>query len=110
MVDVPDMSITYTQGKTGCVLASFSAFTFAPGDALLFVQAILDGATVAAPGEVQLSGDDDEEGDGHWARSHSFTFAFPSVSAGSHTIKVQFRSFDGKIVFVHKRSLAVSHK
>jgi hypothetical protein len=108
-VDVPNMSVTFVQGRAGCVLVNFSAWTFAPGDALLFVEALMDGVTVAAPGEVQLSGDDDEDVDGSWARAHAFNFAIPAVSAGSHTIKIQFRSYDGKMVFIHRRSLMVQH-
>jgi len=105
-VDVPNMTVTFTAGGTRsfCATATFSAFTFAPGDALLAVQALMDGTVVGAPGEQQFSGDD-----GVWAVSHAFTFVFPSVAPGAHTIKIQYRSFDGKTVFMHRRSLVVFH-
>ena len=110
-VDVPDMSVTFTAGGTRsfCATATFSAWTFATGGALMYVQALMDGTVVAAPGEQQFSGDDDENANGEWARSHAFTFVFPSVAPGAHTIKIQYRSFDGKTVFVHRRSLVVFH-
>jgi hypothetical protein len=105
-VDVPDMSVTFTAGgtRTFCATATFSAFTFAPAGALLYVQALMDGTVVGAPGEQQFSGDD-----GLWAVAHAFTFVFPSVAPGAHTIKIQYRSYDGKSVFVHRRSLVVFH-
>ncbi len=110
-VDVPDMSVSFTAGGTRsfCATATFSAWTFATGGALMYVQALMDGSVVAAPGEQQFSGDDDENANGEWARSHAFTFVFPTVAPGPHTIKIQFRSFDGKTVFVHRRSLVVFH-
>jgi len=105
-VDVPNMTVTFTAGGTRsfCATATFSAFTFAPGGALLDVQALMDGTVVGAPGEQQFSGDD-----GVWAVSHAFTFVFPSVAPGAHTIKIQYRSFDGQTVFMHRRSLVVFH-
>jgi len=111
MVDVADMSVSFTTSgsQAWCATATFSAFTFASGDALMFVQAIMDGTTVGAPGEVQFDGDSDEDADGKWATSRAYTFVFPSVSVGAHTIKVQFRSYDGKSVAIHKRSLVVFH-
>jgi hypothetical protein len=112
-VDIPDMTVAFTIGGSGqknCVKVEFSAFTFAALNRLLYVRALLDGATVASPSEVQFSGDDDEDADGNWARSHAFNFEFKDIPAGPHTIKIQFRSFDGGTVFVHRRSVFVHHK
>jgi len=111
-VAMPDMSVTFKIGGTAtvCVKVEFSAFVFAALDRLIFVRALMDGATVGSPSEVQFSGDDDEEGDGKWARSHAFNFAFPTVAPGTHTIIIQWKSFDGGTVFVHKRSMFVHHK
>ena len=111
MVDVPDMSVSFTATGTRawCAVATFSAFAFASGDALLYVQAVLDGAVIGAPGEQQFDGDSDEDADSKWAAAHAYTFVFPSVSVGAHTIKIQFRSYDGKTVYLHRRSLTVFH-
>jgi hypothetical protein len=110
-VDVPDMSVSFTTTGTRawCAVATFSAWSFASGDALLYVQAVMDGTVIGAPGEQQFDGDSDEDADGKWAASHAFTFVFPSVSVGAHTIKIQYRSYDGKTVFLHRRSLTVFH-
>ncbi len=67
------------------------------------------GTVRRAPGEVQFSGDDDEDGDGRWARSAAYNFLC-TVTPGVHTFKAQFRSLDGGLVFIHKSSLFVHHR
>ncbi len=112
-VDVPNSTVTFGQGGTtsGCVIVTFTAEAFAPGNRLLQVRAILENSVVAAPGNVQFSGDDDEEGDDRWARSHAFTFIFPSVAPGLHNVRMQFRSPDifGN-VYIHKHTVVVQHR
>ena len=115
-VDIPDMTVAFTMGGSvnHCVKVGFSAMTFAAdtpsANQLVMVRALLDGATVGSPSEVQFSGDDDEDADGSWARSHAFNFAFKGVTPGVHTITIQFRSFFGGSVFVHRRSMFVHHR
>lgn len=106
-------NVAFRQGGTtaSCVVVDFSAYSFAPAGRLLMVRAVLDGVTVAAPFEVQFSGNDDDDGDGQWARSHAFNFLFPSVSPGLHTVAIQFRSFfDTQQVFIHRHSVVVRHR
>ena len=97
-----------------CVKVEFSAYTFAAdtpvANQLLMVRALLDGVTAGSPSEVQFSGDDDEDADFTWARSHAFNFAFNGVVPGVHTITIQFRSLSGGSVFVHKPSMFVNHR
>ncbi len=111
-VDIPNTTIAVSIGGTvnTCVKVEFSAWTFAAtgGSALLFVRVTQDGVA-CAPGETQFSGDDDEDGDGRWARSHAFNYLC-AVTPGAHTYKAQFRSFDGGAVFVHRTSLFVHHR
>lgn len=111
-VDVPDMSVSFDIGgaANGCVKVEFSAYVFAASGRLIIVRALLDGATAGSPSQVQFSGDDDENADGKWARSHAFNFAFPNVAPGTHTITIQWLSFDGGTVFMHRRSMFVHHK
>jgi hypothetical protein len=110
-VDVPESTVSFSMGPfTGCAIVNFSAMTFAPGDALLLVRALLDGVTVSTPGETQMSGDDDEDGDGRWSRSHDYNFLFTAVAPGPHKIKMQFRSFDGKTVFINRHTTVVYHR
>jgi len=111
-VNIPDMTVPFTMGGSvnHCVKVEFSAFTFAPLGELLMVRALLDGVTAGSPSEVQFSGNDDEDADGRWARSHAFNFEFKNMSPGPHTITIQFRSFFGGTVFVHRRSVFVHHR
>jgi len=74
--DIPNMSVGFRIGGTtpSCVIVSFSAYSFARlvdgVNQLLMVQATLDGVPIP-PGEVQLSGDDDEDNDGEFDNSAS---------------------------------------
>jgi hypothetical protein len=110
-VDVPGMSVTFTLGRgSNCVKIEYSAMVFAATNAALMnVQAVITGGT-CSPGDVQFSGDDDEDGNGKWARSHAFNFVCTGLAQGVHTAKIQFRSFFGDSVTTHKRSMFVHHK
>jgi hypothetical protein len=112
-VDVPNSTVFFNQGGTGnsCVIVTFTAETFAPASRLLQVRARLDNSVTASPGVVQLSGDDDENGNGDWSRSHAFTFVFPSVASGSHNVRMQFRSvYFFERVYIHKHTVVVQHQ
>lgn len=110
-VTVHGTSIAFNQSAAGCVIVTFSSESYAEFDRLLLVRARLDGATTAAPGAVQFSGDDDEDDDGRWARSRSYTFIFPSVAVGNHTVTMQFRSRSfGSSVHLGKHTTVVQHR
>jgi hypothetical protein len=112
-VDVPEGSVSFTQHGTSsdCVVVYFTAQSFAPASrGLLMVRAVLDGGTVLSPGQQQFSGDDDEDFDGRWARSHAFSWAVNNVAPGAHKIQIQFRSFYGDKVFVHQHTTTVHHR
>ena len=113
-VNIPEASVSFQQGgaSPSCAIVMYSAEVFAAADstALMYVRALLDGVTAATPAQTQFSGDDDEDGDGRWARSHAMNFVFPSVSPGGHTITMQFRSSDGGAVFTHQHTTLVEHR
>jgi hypothetical protein len=112
-VDVPGTSISFTQGGSvsGCAIVTFSAESYAEFGRLLLVRARIDDASTAAPGAIQFSGDDDEDEDGRWARAHSFTFIFPSVAPGNHTVTMQYRSLRyGRAVHLGKHTTVVQHR
>ena len=56
-VDVPNSSVSFTQGGSGngCVIVSFSGESYAPSGRLLLLQARLDSSTTASPGTVNGS-------------------------------------------------------
>ena len=111
-VNIAETSVSFTMGGTtpSCVTVEFAAMAWAPSNGNLEVRAILDGNLVGSPRDVQLSGDDDEDNDGRWARSHAMNFAFNDVRPGPHTITIQFRSATGSRVFVGKASTFVHHR
>jgi len=53
---IPGMSVSFTIGGTArsCIVADYSGQAFAPSTGLIQIQALLDGATVGAPGLVPL--------------------------------------------------------
>jgi hypothetical protein len=111
-VDVANTSITFKIGgtKPACATVTFSGYTFAAaGSELMFVQAVIDGVPIA-PGSVQFSGDDDEDSDGAWARSHQAQWIAPGLAPGTHTAKIQFMSLTGQTVFIHKATTTVVSK
>jgi hypothetical protein len=112
-VNVPNTSISFLQGGSGngCVIVTFSAESWAEYGRLIFVRARLDDAITAAPGAVQFSGDDDEDGDGRWARSRAFTFVFPAVPPGAHFVRMEYRSVTaGRRVYIGKHNTVVQHR
>jgi|SRR5215469_1268698 len=87
-------TISFKQGSAGCVEVSFSgeAGTL-PGDNLL-ARVVLDTSTICTPTN-NLFG---AEGSSDNPADRAMNFICPSVSAGSHTVKVQFASrFGGKV-------------
>jgi hypothetical protein len=52
------------------------------------VRAVLHGSVAWEPADTQFSGDDDEDNDALWARTHAAQFAFVSVAPGTHTIQI----------------------
>lgn len=108
---VPNTTVAFSQGSNGCVVVTFSAETYAPHtDDFFIARAVLDTGATAQPGPVTLSGNDDENNNQQSVRTHGFTFVFPSVTAGAHSVTVQYRSFNaGHQVFVGKHSVLVTH-
>jgi hypothetical protein len=101
-VDVQDMSVTFSAKSSGCAVVDFASWAFASGTALMFVHAIANNVE-CAPGEYQYAAND-----GAFAFAHAANFECPVVN-GSNTVKIQFRSFDGASVFMHRRAMFVWH-
>ena len=114
-VPVPDMSVTFNQKKgSTCAKVEYSAYVFAASGSatLMLVRAfnVTDGVECLPAGGVQFSGDDDEDGDGAWARSHAFNFVCTGLTPGPKTIRMEWLSFDGGLIATHVRSMFVHHK
>jgi hypothetical protein len=108
-VEMPGMTTTFKSTK-GCLIVSFSSEPFATNGDLIQITASLDGSTaLASPSVTQLSGDDDENSDGKWARDHSTQFVFPLSTTGTHTVSILWDSFFGGTVFNHTMTMIVYH-
>jgi hypothetical protein len=112
--DMPETQDTISQGgqAPSCVVVNFSGHTISPGLAVMAIRAVLDGTVIAEPGQVFLSGDDDEDQDFRTARSHAMNFVFPSVAPGTHTVSIQWRNAGGagSSSSIAPRTLLVHHK
>jgi hypothetical protein len=111
-VDIPNNSVNFEIPGVvpACAIVTFSAHSFATGPGeILAIQALLDGVPMA-PGAVQFSGDDDEDGDGRSTRTHSVTFVATSVAAGVHRVQMQFERENGFPVFLTQPSVVVTSK
>lgn len=104
-VTVPSMTRTFTQGSPGDEVvvtfqgsASLSGESFDTG----FVRLQIDGST-QEPGDVPLVGLD-ERG------THGFTWQTRSLSPGSHTARIQWRTDLGSSFCLDARSLVVLHR
>lgn len=106
-VNLKDGEVTFTQGgaSAGCVIARFSAETDAPGTGGIDVRLRLGDGTIARPAPVFWTTDHSEG-----PSVQSFEFVFPNVAPGSRTVRVQWRSEDGRQVFFGYRTLTVTHQ
>jgi hypothetical protein len=103
-VNIPGARVPFTVSTTGgakCVSVLFTSMAFVPPGSS--VRALLDGAVAGNPSETQFEG---ESLNGS-AVSHAMNFTFSAVAPGAHTIRMQFRSFGGGSVFIHRGTTIV---
>jgi hypothetical protein len=95
-------TLSFQQGSAGCVEVSFSAEAGTwPGDNLL-ARVVLDSGTVCAPTNNFFGA----EGNSDNPADRAMNFICPSVSAGGHTVKVQFASrFGGKVGLQYRTTI-----
>lgn len=103
--DVTGTILPFTQGTAGCAEVSFSAEAATDVGEVMLTQAVLDGTTICSPaGNVFAS--DSLSGD---LADHAMNYICPSVSAGAHTVKIQFRSRFGHKVVLDFRTTIVRY-
>ena len=100
--DVTGTSVAFTQGTAGCMEVSFSAEAATVPGELLLTQVVLDGSTTCIPsGNIFAS--DSPSSD---LADHAMNYICPTVGAGNHTAKVQFRSrFGGKVAVDYRTTI-----
>jgi hypothetical protein len=104
---VPQVGVKFTQGGAApsCVLVRYSAMASATAPKWIPLRVVLDGNTIALPGEIQYEGYTQDI-----SLARSFDFIFPRVKPGLHAVRVEWRSFNGGIVYMHKRTIVVHHR
>ena len=103
-VNIPDASISFTQGgtKASCVVVRFSAESHVQGADSVVVRAYLDKTTSAIPAEIIYS-----SGDGFNTNAHAFEYIFPDVAPGHHVVNMQYKSLNGTSVNIYYRTTVV---
>ena len=106
MVDIPAMSVRITLANTSQVIIIFSAEAWmsSPGDYMI-VQALVDSSVThpSATGNLLVL----TRATISNMSSCSYTFYLNNVSAGVHTVKMQWRSYYGATASVESRTLTV---
>jgi|KBSMisStaDraftv2_1062788.scaffolds.fasta_scaffold336738_1 hypothetical protein len=100
--DVSGTGVSFTQGAAGCVEVSFSGEGATTPGNLLVTQAVLDGSTVCLPGDNNFASDSPSSD----VSDHAMNFICPNVSAGNHSVKIQFRTrFGGKVALDYRTTI-----
>jgi hypothetical protein len=106
-VDVARSFRSFSVGgtKPSCVIVRFSAQAFANGlGEAMIVQALLDGK-VSIEGPILFVADSD-----FFAGAHAYTFLFPSVSPGQHSVRMEYRSLNSGTVAINDYNLEIRHR
>jgi hypothetical protein len=103
--DVSGTDISFTQGAAGCVEVSFSAEAGTVAGETLLAQVVLDGKITCEPGSNLFA----SEGTTDDPADHAMNYICPSVSAGSHSVTVQFASEFGHRVALDYRTTIVRY-
>jgi hypothetical protein len=99
------MFLAFPQGGTApsCVVVMFSGEANTAANETLRVEAILDGATHCQPDDNLLAKNQPDTGD------RAMNFVCASVSPGTHSVKIHFRSTSGGAVTLEYRTLVVMY-
>ncbi len=105
-VNMPEAAVNFVQGgkKPSCVIVRFSAEVAAAQNTAMFVRAVLDNATVAIPSPQQFTVN---QGPIFAFAAHSYDFVFPSVTPGTHIVRMQYGSSNGEDVRMQNRATIV---
>ncbi len=108
-VDVAESAIAFVQGKTGCVIISFSALTSIIGGEKLTIRTVFDGnINKCQPGGNNV-GLVFESSDATGGGARQITFVCPNVVPGNHAVRMQFATFNGSEAYLGPRTLLVHY-
>ena len=106
-VNVTDTPIAFTQGRTDCVIVSFSSEAFAAANTSMFVRAVLDG-NVCEPDDNRFVASVGGGGASDFG-NRAMNFLCLNVAPGNHTVKMQFRSTSDGTVALQYRTMIVHY-
>ncbi len=104
-VNVIDTPIAFTQGRTDCVIVSFSSEAYAAANTSMFVQAVLDG-NVCEPSDTVFVRSNATPS---FNAAHAMNFLCLDVAPGNHAVKMQFRSSSTAGVELNFRTMIVHY-
>jgi hypothetical protein len=102
--NVTGTAVSFTQGTAGCVEVSFSSEALTSPNEIMLTQAVLDGSTVCTPGDNLFA----SPSSGYPA-THAMNYICPNVSAGNHSVTMQFASRYGSRVHVYYHTTIVRY-
>ena len=106
-IGLSDGLINFISKKSGCVIVTLSGTSDADINTILRVRTVLDGATICGPG---LGNDADIFAEDPPFGAHSMTYVCKDVPAGSHSVQMQYKSFNGDhVVAFRGHTLTVTH-
>jgi hypothetical protein len=100
-VDVPDANATLTTGEGDLVQITFSAEANTSASQRLFLRALVDGQP-ASPSDLILAA-------GTALGTRTFTFSADGLTAGMHTVQIQWTMDAGGTGYLGDRTLTVMH-
>jgi hypothetical protein len=96
-VDVPNLNGTIYVPTLGDLAVTFTAEINASGTGRIFARVLLDGAVVSPSDVVHTTGG--------WNGAHAFSFVKRNVSAGYHTVKIQWGVDAGNTAYAGDRTM-----
>jgi hypothetical protein len=108
--NIDGATLGFTQGgnSPSCVLVLFSGAAASNPSTTMFLRATLDGQTISLPAQIQFFLN---VSDPHilYFEARAANFTFPSVTPGTHRIRMQFMSGDGGFVQLTNTTLIVHY-
>jgi hypothetical protein len=102
-VDMPGSTVTVDPNIASCLVVDLSAQMRAAAPKTIRVRVMLDGPKVAFPASADFRTSEQSYD------ARSAIFVFPRVTAGHHTINVQFLSVDGSDVTMTKSVMRITY-
>jgi M6 family metalloprotease-like protein len=98
--DIPNMTLNVTMPSAGPIVLTFSAEVLSDNGTMIFLRVLVDG-TATSPSDVIIA-------NGDLIGVHAMSFVSPSVSAGSHTVKVQWCVNGSGTAYMGDRTLSIA--